>query len=303
MRTFNTTMRLLAPILGLVHLSPAIDAVPEPGLIIYGQVFSQSAPTQTVAISGIAWNNAPGGTGIAPTTSTYPAPPAPLATDLTFYVARVPFESPTPAGLTLTGSGLFDLLSSASDAHQVGFLVTPLSGGPAKVARIKAVNLVANPGPPGSLPTFYNWADITTAKRGGTVRLDLIIDSAPTDPFIAWISGFLPAGDPRAARTADADGDGMTNEQEFLAGTHPLDGSSFLLAWFTPAPATNDITISWRSVTGKRYQLERNDSLASAVTGWIAEGTAYDATGSSSERTVSLPAGGTRWFYRVRVVP
>jgi uncharacterized repeat protein (TIGR03806 family) len=68
-----------------------------------------------------------------------------------------------------------------------------------------------------------------------------VIDSASVALLTQWISGelaarqtydawrssnFVPADDPAGAPGEDPDGDGVTNYDEFLAGTHPRDGSS-----------------------------------------------------------------------------
>ncbi len=281
--------------------APAIDAVPEPGLIIYGRVYSLSAPTQTVAIGSITWNNTPGGEGTPVTISNYSVPEViPSDPNRSYYIARIPFETVNPGGLTLTNTPHFDLLTTP-DPHQLGFRITPFGTGTALNAQAKAINGVAQ-----SNQTYYNWSDITAnagaQKRGSLVRLDLLVDAPPRDLFPEWIAGYLPGGGPNASRTADPDGDGQTNEQEFLAGTHPLDRSSVLLAWFVPSANPATFNIVWRSVPQKRYQVDRTDNLLGAGTVWIEDGSVFQATEDSSQRPVNLQAG-SRWFYRVRVVP
>lgn len=278
----------------------AVDAVPEPGLIIYGQVYSLNSPSSTVAIGSITWNNNPGGTGTAVTTSNYGSSlPQTVPSDSTgsFYIARVPFETVNPFGLTLDGSDFFDLLSTTPDPHQLGFRITPLGSATVKTAQVKA---------PGN-PTFYNWSDITAnagaQKRGSVVRVDLLVDALPSDPFSVWMAGFLPGGGPNAARTADPDHDGMTNEQEFLAGTHPLDPMSLLQAWFTPSANTANVTITWQSVAGKKYQLQKSLDLQPGNPSWLSEGAVFTASGNLSSQSAALPAGVNRSFYRVSVVP
>lgn len=60
----------------------------------------------------------------------------------------------------------------------------------------------------------------------------------------------------------DADGDRMSNLNEFLSGTHPTNGQSFLEMQFpAPLPSVAGIAIQWESVTGKWYTLDRATSL------------------------------------------
>ncbi len=65
-----------------------------------------------------------------------------------------------------------------------------------------------------------------------------------------------------AADYADADGDGMNNWQEWIAGTNPTNSSS-LLQMLSPTATNNSsgITISWQSVTNITYYLDRGMNL------------------------------------------
>lgn len=64
----------------------------------------------------------------------------------------------------------------------------------------------------------------------------------------------------------DSDGDGMSNTNELLAGTLPLDASSFLgLTQIVRQAGSTGIVVRWQSVDGKRYTLSRATNL---VTGF-----------------------------------
>lgn len=56
-------------------------------------------------------------------------------------------------------------------------------------------------------------------------------------------------------RMGDPDHDGMTNEQEWLAGTNPLDPQSKLSLWAEAQP-DGSVRISWPAAPGRVYQLE-----------------------------------------------
>lgn len=64
----------------------------------------------------------------------------------------------------------------------------------------------------------------------------------------------------------DADGDGMTNLQEYLAGTNPLDPQSSLkLRAQTVNPATGRPQFAFTAVAGVGYTLQYSDNLASRI--------------------------------------
>jgi Tol biopolymer transport system component len=58
----------------------------------------------------------------------------------------------------------------------------------------------------------------------------------------------------------DADGDGMSNLQEYFAGTSPIDPASvFRLSATVPGDGT--VSLTWPSVTGKSYQVQYRTNL------------------------------------------
>lgn len=64
----------------------------------------------------------------------------------------------------------------------------------------------------------------------------------------------------------DADGDGLTNLQEFLAGTAPTDAASALEIQLvlTPPMGTNAV-LSWPAQPGKNYQVQFSDNVAGGI--------------------------------------
>ncbi|MCX6928721.1 MAG: thrombospondin type 3 repeat-containing protein [Verrucomicrobia bacterium] len=100
--------------------------------------------------------------------------------------------------------------------------------------------------------------------------------------------------------TADADGDGASNWQEYVAGTDPTDLSSILRVSTAQngAQHTQDCVVRWPSVAGKRYVIERSTSVFSP--NWIPIST---NTGSGSDMEYHDTASGAVRFFRVQVTP
>ncbi len=100
-----------------------------------------------------------------------------------------------------------------------------------------------------------------------------------------------------SAANLDADGDGASNLQEYLAGTNPMDPASVLqLAPLAPAP---NFTVQWPSVVGKTYLVQSSSSLLS--TNWSITASNLPGTGLMMQLSdTNLPAPPAR-FYRVQV--
>ncbi|MFO1482445.1 MAG: CARDB domain-containing protein [Verrucomicrobiaceae bacterium] len=99
---------------------------------------------------------------------------------------------------------------------------------------------------------------------------------------------------------ADWDGDGFTNRQEFLAGTNPNDSNSFLkVGQFNVVQNGNGTsltaTISWPSVAGRLYAIERSFDL---VTWQVVADNIESTPPLNSVTNAATPPGG-RVFYRV----
>src|SRR5262249_2503477 len=74
----------------------------------------------------------------------------------------------------------------------------------------------------------------------------------------AWQFQYLASTNPMAA--ADPDGDGLTNLQEFRAGTNPNRASSTLRI-SSVASSNGILRMRFESVAGKAYQLEHTATL------------------------------------------
>ncbi len=98
----------------------------------------------------------------------------------------------------------------------------------------------------------------------------------------------------------DDDGDGLTNLDEFHAGTNPADPSSIAMIESVLVRGT-DVLIRFSSVRGKAYRLERADGLG--ATTWITVVGGIPGTGASVEVVDRGAATRGKFFYRLKISP
>jgi len=157
--------------------------------------------------------------------------------------------------------------------------------------------------PDGSFLLFHAMAD-SGGDRNGSIdiyRLDL--DAAPADSDgdglpDAWeIIYFDGLG---ASPDGDADGDGMGNLQEYLAGTNPRDGASILALQALRSATTGAVHLVWAAAPGVRYQVEYRDTLEAAAWAPLGASAIY---GSATATVIDADAPAPARFYRLRLVP
>ena len=95
----------------------------------------------------------------------------------------------------------------------------------------------------------------------------------------------------------DADGDGVSNRDEYAAGTNPHDATSALRITSVAREGAN-VLISWPSVFGKRYQVQKCAGLVAG--GWTVVQT--NLTGTGALLNITEPAA-NQCFYRIATLP
>jgi Tol biopolymer transport system component len=129
---------------------------------------------------------------------------------------------------------------------------------------------------------------------GVTVNVDSDGDGIPD----WWMMQYFghptgQAGDLSRA-SDDADGDGVSNLQEYLAGTDPTNPTSVFRLW-AAAPANSTMNLTWPAVPGKSYQIQYKTNLDDPV--WLtAPGNVWVMGGQGY---YLAPAATPSSFYRV----
>ncbi|HVV70528.1 MAG TPA: hypothetical protein VHI52_03355, partial [Verrucomicrobiae bacterium] len=137
---------------------------------------------------------------------------------------------------------------------------------------------------------------MTSTDRGRIERIDLTVNlnSGGTLPDAWQLQYFGQTGvDPNA----DPDHDGMTNLQEYRAGTDPTNPQSlFEIISVTPGPSGS--VIKWSSAQGKFYTIQRSTDL---LTGFADLQAHIAATPPLNSLQDPGSLGGGPYFYRIRV--
>lgn len=141
---------------------------------------------------------------------------------------------------------------------------------------------------------------VTSADRGRLERADF----SPNGASAYDINGLLKSWELRyfghlgVDPNADPDGDGMSNRDEMLAGTNPIDPNS-KFAFQSVAPANGGgLQVVWSSEPGKTYQVFRSANLLSGFT--VLSGL-QSATPPANTYVDATATGEGPYFYRVRL--
>jgi hypothetical protein len=143
--------------------------------------------------------------------------------------------------------------------------------------------------------------DTGRAGIGNTFAVEPLADTDGDGLPDNWeLRYFGSLDDARGGASQDPDGDGLTNLQEFRAGTDPMNGGSSVRIT-SVSVAGDQVRMTFSSIAGKHYRVERTDSLAGAL--WLVVAENIVATGTEVEVVGRAESGQRVGFYRVRVLP
>lgn len=140
----------------------------------------------------------------------------------------------------------------------------------------------------------YNWTITYTGGDGNDVTLTV------ADAMTTWRYGYFTTtlNSGNAADTADPDQDGMSNMDEFIAGTIPTNRLS-RLAFTGTSSSANKLTLDFPSVLGRTYRIQWTDNLATPVS-WNTLSNAIPGTAELLYINDTMTS--TQRFYRIQIV-
>ncbi len=201
-------------------------------------------------------------------------------------ITSIPVSAPVYSQISVLGNGLLGAISA--QVNGVGAY---------GVSSVSDTEVILN------VPGGATSGPITLVTNHGTVVSSSILTVLADSDFDGMSDDFeqLYFGSPTGGdANTDSDGDGVSNVNEFRAGTNPTDATS-RLAVTRIRRQGNDVVISFPSVVDKRYRLQASASLTSPAWTDLA---ILPALGSSGPRDATDLNGASlaERFYRIAVI-
>jgi fibronectin type 3 domain-containing protein len=216
-------------------------------------------------------------------------------------IASLAVPPTAPTSLVASSGDLSATLSWGAVTGAVSYNVkrAAVSGGPYTLVANTTDTEFINTGLTNGTIYYY----VVTALNTATESLaSTEVNVVPLSESQQWrLANFgTTANSGNAADTADPDGDGLTNAQEFSAGTNPNNASSALGVSQVQASG-NDLLVSFATVLGKVYRVDRSDTLQ--PNSWTTLQTNISGTGGTVQITDAGAAAQTKRFYRIVLLP
>jgi hypothetical protein len=286
----------ISPVVFWIGTEAAIipPGVPEPGVVIWGTVVNQTNASQAITITSASWSATDGTKTAVYSAASHPPTRVVNLNGQSYYVLEVPFDTRQIGTVTLAdpatvGINSFELKSASPPTYT---LVPTINGALATVRSIDGA-----PASGANVPV----AGFTSATRGRVIRVDLAIVPVLED-YLAWATRIFgnPAL-PAAAPTADPDGDGMSNQAEYAAGTDPKDpNSSLRILQLTIQAQPLEAVLGWQSASNRSYIIQ---TALGAEGPWSDLGVAVPSAGATTQTNLNLATGDPKRFYRIRLAP
>jgi fibronectin type 3 domain-containing protein len=209
-----------------------------------------------------------------------------------------------PTNLTATAGHRQVALSWSAVAGATGYHVkrSTTNGGPhATVAGVASAAFTDTGLSDGT--TYYYVVSATNAF--GESANSAQAGATPLSAFQVWATNFFGCHDcPQADPASDADGDGLGNFEEFLAGTNPTNsGSAFRI--LSVRVETDDINVEWQTAGGRTNVVQSVSGEYSAgftdVSGPVVIAGAGDVATNFTD--AGRATNGAARFYRIRLAP